>query len=127
MSSGKTISKFFTSKTIDNYLEKRDYKSITGRKILINSFGIKKEKLKEYNLDSIARDKFVYKTEQELEEIYCLFSSLLEKVQTDKSIKNSSSHYKLFISNGRYRLLNFRNLQVFDRLISEVINNEINK
>lgn len=125
--SGKTISKFFTSKTIENYLEKKGYKLITGRSILTKSFGFDKKKLKDYNIEGLSRKKFVYKTEQELVEINCLFSTLIDKIEIDKSVKNSSIYYKLFISNGRYRLSNFRDVQVFDRLISEVINNEINK
>lgn len=125
--SGKTISKFFTSKTIENYLEKKGYKLITGRSILTKFFGFDKKKLKDYNIEGLSRKKFVYKTEQELVEINCLFSNLIDKIEIDKSVKNSSIYYKLFISNGRYRLSNFRDVQVFDKLISEVINNEINK
>ena len=124
--SGMTYSKYFLSNTIKKYLEKKGYTFITGRK-LFKMFKVSPEMIKQsVNFRTINRTRFCYKDNKEFEKLKVILSNT---IIAEKDSINLHGFYSLYTRRIDYdpdsRLLNFRDVEVFKRLLNEVIDKEL--
>lgn len=121
-----TYSRYFLNNTVKNYLEKRGYTFITGRK-LFKMFKVSPEMIKQsVNFRTISRTRFCYKDNKEFEKLKVILSNT---IIAEKDSINLHGFYSLYTRRIDYdpdsRLLNFRDVEVFKRLLNEVIDKEL--
>ena len=124
--SGITYSRYFLNNTIKKYLEKKGYTFITGRK-LFKMFKVSSEMIKQsVNFRTISRTRFCYKDNKEFEKLKVILSNT---IIAEKDSINLHGFYSLYTRRIDYdpdsRLLNFRDVEVFKRLLNEVIDKEL--
>ena len=122
--SGVTYSRYFLNNTVKNYLEKRGYTFITGRK-LFKMFKVSPEMIKQsVNFRTISRIRFCYKDNKEFEKLKVILSNTI--IAENDSI-NHHGFYSLYTcrNDPDSRLINFRDVEVFKRVLNEVIDKEL--